>query len=100
YKVLAGYILVSQDSMAKKTAGGIFIPETAVSVKQNKGMVVLAGEPGEKEQKQIYEGFTVIFPRGVGIPVTIDKKEYLLMRQRDVLLFAPPENAENVSRGK
>lgn len=89
YRVLAGYILIEPDRVKEKTESGIFIPETAASMKQQRGKVVIAGESTDKEVVQVSVGDTVVFPKGMGINVTIDKKDYLLMRQRDILLYIP-----------
>jgi len=73
----------------EKTAGGIYLPDTAKE-EQQKGKVVAVGpgkmrEDGERTSPAVEEGDTVIFSKFGGTEVTIDGQELLLLRESDIL---------------
>jgi len=78
-------VLESED----KTAGGIYLPDTAKE-KPQKGTVIAAGpgqilDNGERSTLGVKEGDTVIFSKFGGTEVEIDGKELLVMRESDLL---------------
>jgi chaperonin GroES len=63
---------------------GIIIPDSAKS-KPQKGRVLKVG-PGKKDEPmQVQEGDTVLFSKYGGIEVKIDEKNYLILKQDDIL---------------
>ena len=69
--------------------GGIIIPDTAKE-KPQKGKVTAAG-PGRVDDKgkriamDVKKGDTILFGKYSGNEIRIDDKEYLIMREEDVL---------------
>ncbi len=72
----------------RKTKGGIVIPETSDN-KSQKGLVVAVGpgkiEDGNLQKLTLNVGDRVIFGKYSGTEVTIGGKEYLIMREDDVI---------------
>ena len=77
-------VLVEAAAAEEKTAGGIIIPDTAKE-KPQKGIIVAVG-PGKKkdEPMTVKVGDKVLYGKYAGTEITIDGKEYLIMRQDDV----------------
>ena len=88
-KPLADRIVVERLEAEEKTAGGIVLPDTAKE-KPKQGKVVAVGEGkllenGERAKPTLKKGDKIIFESFAGTEVKIDGKEYLLMREDDVL---------------
>ena len=66
-----------------KTAGGIYIPDTAKE-KPQKGKVVAVGTD-EDLQKVIKVGDRVVFGKYTGDEIEYDGKKYLVIQRADVL---------------
>ncbi len=82
-------ILVQRVEGAKKTAGGIIIPDN-VKEKPVEGNIVAVGpgklnDVGERAALQVKEGDAVLFSKYGGTDVKIDGENYLIMREDDVL---------------
>ncbi len=82
-------ILVERVEEDEKTDGGIIIPDTAKE-KPAEGQVVAvgkgrAGEDGNILPMELKVGDRVLFSKYGGTEVKIDGKDYLIMRQDDVL---------------
>lgn len=77
-------VLVEPAAAETKTASGIIIPDTAQE-KPQKGTVKAVG-PGKKkdEPMTVKEGDKVLYGKYAGTEITIDGKEYLIMRQDDI----------------
>ena len=77
-------VLVEAAAAEEKTAGGIIIPDTAKE-KPQKGTIIAVG-PGKKkdEPMTVKVGDKVLYGKYAGTEITIDGKEYLIMRQDDV----------------
>ena len=83
-KILAGKVLVKPNEAEEKTASGIIIPDTAKE-KPQKGTVVAAG-PGTKDDKmEVKVGDVVLYGKYAGTELNVDGKDYLMMRQSDIL---------------
>ncbi len=83
-KPLSDRVLVEPHEAEEKTAGGLFIPDTAKE-KPLAGKVVAVG-PGTKEvDMEVKAGDTVLYGKYSGSEITIDGKQYIIMRQSDVL---------------
>jgi chaperonin GroES len=78
-------VLVEAAEAESKTSGGIIIPDT-VKEKPQKGVVVAVG-PGKKKDEPVTfkVGDKVLYGKYSGTEITIDGKEFLIMRQDDVL---------------
>ena len=67
-----------------KTASGIIIPDTAKE-KPQKGNIVSVG-PGTKENPvTLKQGMTVLYGKYSGTELKLDGKDYLIMRESDIL---------------
>jgi len=82
-------IVVERLEAEDKTAGGIYLPDAAKE-KPKTGKVVAVGEgklldSGERSKPTLKKGNKIIFESYAGTEVKIDGKEYLLMREDDVL---------------
>ena len=82
-KPLADRVLVEPAPAEEKTAAGIIIPDTAKE-KPQKGVVVAVG-PGKKDEPMtVSTGDNVLYGKYAGTEITIDGKEYLIMRESDI----------------
>jgi len=83
-KPLADRVLIEPMAAEEKTATGIIIPDTAKE-KPQKGTVVAIG-PGTKDEKmEVKTGDVVLYGKYSGTELTIKGKDYLIMKQSDVL---------------
>ena len=83
-KPLSDRVLVEPNPAEEKTAGGLFIPDTAKE-KPLAGKVVAVG-PGTSEVKmEVSVGDQVLYGKYSGTEINIDGKDYLIMRQNDIL---------------
>lgn len=88
-KPLADRVLVKPLGAEEKTAGGIIIPDNAKE-KPQKGEVVAVGpgkiaDNGQKITMELKKGDNVLYGKYSGTEVTVDGKEYLILRESDVL---------------
>lgn len=88
-KPLADRILVEPFESEEKTASGIVLPDSAKE-KPQEGRVVAVGpgrvtENGERVALEVKEGDKVIYSKYSGTEVKHDGKEYLIMRESDIL---------------
>jgi chaperonin GroES len=82
-------ILVKRVEEEEKTAGGLFIPDTAKE-KPQKGLVVAVGngkiqEDGSLRKLDVKEGDKVLFSKYSGNEIKMDSVEHLILREDDVL---------------
>jgi chaperonin GroES len=82
-------ILVRRTAEEEKTAGGLFIPDTAKE-KPQKGEIVAAGkgrvtEEGKVLPLEVKIGDKVLFNKYAGTELKFDGQEYLMMREEDIL---------------
>jgi chaperonin GroES len=83
-KPLADRVLVEPMQAEEKTASGIIIPDTAKE-KPQKGTVVALG-PGTKDEKmEVKAGDKVLYGKYAGTEINVEGKDYLIMRQSDIL---------------
>jgi chaperonin GroES len=82
-KPLADRVLVEPAPAEEKTIGGIIIPDTAKE-KPQRGIVVAAGEGKKDEPMTVKPGDNVLYGKYAGTEVTVDGKEYLIMRESDI----------------
>lgn len=80
---LADRVLIEAAPAEEKTAFGIIIPDTAKE-KPQRGNVVAAG-PGKKDEPMTVKvGDTVLYGKYAGTEITVEGKEYLIMRESDI----------------
>ena len=83
-KPLADRVLIEPMEAETKTASGIIIPDTAKE-KPQKGKVVAVG-PGTKENPiTVKKGETVLYGKYSGTELKYEGKDYLIMRESDIL---------------
>jgi chaperonin GroES len=82
---LADRVVVEPAAAEQKTAGGIIIPDTAKE-KPQKGTIVAVGAGKKDEPMTVKVGDLVLYGKYAGTEITIEGKDYLIMRESD--LFA------------
>ncbi|WP_448529787.1 co-chaperone GroES [Raineya sp.] len=80
---LADRVLVEPAEAETKTASGIIIPDNAKE-KPQRGVVVAVGKGKKDEPMTVKEGDTVLYGKYAGTEITVDGKEYLIMRESDI----------------
>ena len=68
----------------QKTASGIIIPDTAKE-KPQRGKIIAVGKGKKDETMELKVGDEVLYGKYAGTEINIDDKDYLMMRQEDVL---------------
>ncbi len=82
-KPLADRVLVEPAPAETKTAGGIIIPDNAKE-KPQKGQIVAVGQGKKDEPLTVKVGDQVLYGKYSGTEITIEGKEYLIMRESDI----------------
>src|SRR3990167_1267226 len=86
---LSDRVVVEPRELETKTAGGIVIPDTADKDKPMIGKVVAACDgkyqEGKKVPLQVKVGDDVLFGKYSGTNIKLDTKEYLVMREEDIM---------------
>jgi chaperonin GroES len=82
-------VIVERLAEEGKTKGGIIIPDTAKE-KPMEGKIIAVGkgkttEDGKLVKLDVKAGDKVLFSKYAGTEVKIDGKEYLIMREDDIL---------------
>ena len=80
FKPLKDRVFVKYSEEAEKTAGGIYIPESAKE-KPQKGIIEAVGS----EVKEIKVGDIILFDKYSGSKINIDNNEYLIIKEEDIL---------------
>jgi chaperonin GroES len=88
-KPTAGYLVVEPVEPEKKTAAGIYLPETSEE-KPQQGKVLAVGpdeitDSGAKRTSPAKVGDLVIYKKWGGNEVKLDGKEYLFAKFEDIL---------------
>jgi chaperonin GroES len=83
-------IIVERVEEETTTAGGIIIPDTVSKEKPQEGKVVAAGKgkvtpEGKVLPLDVKAGDLVLFGKYAGSEIKVDGKEYLIMREDDIL---------------
>jgi len=89
FRPLHDRVLVRRLEAEEKTAGGIFIPDSAKE-KPAEGEIVSIGDgtrddDGERIPLDVKAGDRVLFGKWSGSEVTIDGEELLIMKESDIL---------------
>lgn len=82
-------IIKRLDESAEKTAGGLFIPDSAKE-KPQEGEVIAAGsgkfrEDGSRQALDVKAGDRVLFGKYSGSEIKLDGEEFLIMREDEIL---------------
>ena len=88
-KPLHDRVLVRRTEGDEKTAGGLYIPESAKE-KPSEGEVVSTGPGARKDSGELIEmgvkaGDTILFGKWSGTEVTVDGEELLMMKESDIM---------------
>jgi len=88
-KPLGERVVIEVEEGDMKTASGIVLPDTAKE-KPQKGKVVAVGtgkllDNGQRAPMEVKEGDNIIFSKYSGTEVKVDDKDYLVVRESDIL---------------
>ena len=83
-KPLSDRVLILPNPAEEKTAGGLFIPDTAKE-KPLAGKVVAVGPGTSEVTMEVKEGDTVLYCKYAGTELHIDGTDYLIMKQSDIM---------------
>ena len=89
-KPISDYIVVEAQKQENKTKSGIVLPETVEKERPQQGKVIATGpgkmlENGERAKTQVKEGDKVLFSKYGPTDVKVDGKEYLMIKEDDIL---------------
>jgi chaperonin GroES len=95
-------VLVRKMEASTVTKGGIFIPNNALSMKTNFGVIIAVGEcritdSGAQKPIPFKVGQNVIYDAYAGSPVTINGVEHLLLLSDDVLSTVEMEEKDDLA---
>lgn len=82
-KPLADRVIVEVAAAEEKTASGLIIPDTAKE-KPQKGKIVAVGTGKKDEPMTVKVGDQVLYGKYSGTEITVEGKEYLIMRESDI----------------
>lgn len=87
-KPLNDRVLVKRTESEEKSAGGIFIPDTAKE-KQQEGVVIAVGpgklgDNGQRQELQVKVGDRVLFGKYSGSEVSVGTVEHVLLREDEI----------------
>src|ERR1700694_1543319 len=96
-KPLGDRVVVEHVEQAEKTAGGVFLPDTAKE-KPQEGRVLAVGtgrtlDTGTQRAMDVKVGDKIIYSKYSGSEVKIDGKEVLIISEKDVLAVMAEELA-------
>jgi chaperonin GroES len=88
-KPLADRVIVERIAPEGQTSGGIVLPDT-VKEKPREGTVIAAGpglllENGQLRPLEVHAGDRILFGSYAGSEVKVDGKEYLIMKEEEIL---------------
>ena len=83
-KPLSDRVLIEPNPAEEKTTGGLFIPDTAKE-KPLAGKVVAVGPGTSEVTMEVKVGDQVLYGKYAGTEINVDGKDYLIMRQNDIL---------------
>jgi chaperonin GroES len=86
---LGDRLVVEHVEQAEKSAGGVFLPDTAKE-KPQEGKVLAVGsgrtlDNGTKLPMDVKAGDRIVFSKYSGSEIKIEGKEYLIVSEKDVL---------------
>ena len=82
-------VLVKRMSEEEKTAGGLFIPDSAKE-KPARGVVIAAGpgkvdDNGKRTALEVKSGDKVLFGKYSGTEIKLDGEEHMILREDEIL---------------
>lgn len=82
-------ILLKRDNEEERTAGGLYIPDSAKE-RATRAKVVAVGrgrtlQDGTVVPLKVKAGDTVLFGKYAGTDITLDGQEHLIMREEDII---------------
>ena len=83
---LGDRVLLKVEEGETKTAGGLFIPQTAQE-KTQVGKVIAVGD--DKEVIKVKAGERVMFDKYAGTAVKLDGVDHLIIKMADILAIIP-----------
>ena len=83
-KPLADRVLIEPAVSETKTASGIIIPDSAKE-KPQKGTVIAVGTGTKDQPMTVKKGDEVLYGKYAGTEITLEGKNYLIMRESDIL---------------
>jgi len=83
-KPLSDRVVIEPVAAETQTASGIFIPDTAKE-KPQKGTVVAVGNGSKDHVMTVKIGETVLYGKYAGTELKLDGRDYLIMREDDIL---------------
>ena len=89
FRPLHDRVVIERIDAEAKTAGGIIIPDTAQE-KPQQGKVIAVGTGGRDENGKLVPidikvGERILFGKWSGTEVKIDGREYLIMKESDIM---------------
>ena len=94
-KPLYDRVVLAAEDAKSKTASGIMLPEMAQE-KSQVGTVVAVGTgidlDGNKSEIQVSLGDKVLYSKFAGVEIKIEDKNYIVVRQTDILAILGGEN--------
>jgi chaperonin GroES len=94
-KPLGDRVVVEHVEQAEKSAGGVFLPDTAKE-KPQEGRVLAVGsgrtlDNGTKLAMDVKAGDRIIYSKYSGSEIKLEGKEYLIISEKDVLAVLSDE---------
>ncbi|WLV25173.1 co-chaperone GroES [Aciduricibacillus chroicocephali] len=87
-KPLGDRVVIELVEQEEKTASGIVLPDSAKE-KPQEGKIIAVGSgsivDGKKVELEVKEGDRVVFSKFAGSELKYDGKEYLILRENDIL---------------
>ncbi|MFC2117481.1 co-chaperone GroES [Bacteroidota bacterium] len=83
-KPLADRVLIEPMEAETKTAGGIYIPDSAQE-KPQKGKIVAVGAGTKDEKMEVKVNDVVLYGKYSGTEINWENEIYLIMKQSDIL---------------
>ena len=89
FRPLGDRVVVEHVEQADKSAGGVFLPDTAKE-KPQEGKVIAIGsgrtlDNGSKVPMEVKVGDRILYSKYSGSEVKLDGKEYLIISEKDIL---------------
>ena len=83
-KPLADRVVIEPKTAEEKTAGGLFIPDTAKE-KPLEGVVLAVGAGTKDVTMEVAVGDRVLYGKYSGTEINVDGQNLIIMRQSDIL---------------
>jgi len=79
-------VVVQPSAAEAKTSGGIIIPDTAKE-KPQRGKIIAVGPGKDGNKLTVKKGNIVLYGKYAGQEISYDGKDYLIMREDDILIL-------------